>query len=254
VYLIPLYAHKSSSISYAVGSQDSLGYFYADQLEYNNSQTYYLLNIKYIFALQEENFSSIGTLIYKNDKYALYGVNQSPGYFDLIQSNTVLFADNKNARPAVLQWTNSSWIADKEFLSIADNIPKEAFVNLNYTSFYSLNDEISFPKNTPKQSCGKINSETADSGIYTANVSMTSSCFVLLKVGAHKDWHVTVDGQEQQWIQVSPAFMAVPVSEGNHKVVFQFAISRLRIFLFIFSLLTVFAIWIYDKKHNVVTK
>ena len=260
LYLIPFYSDKPMSISYAVGSQDSLGYFYADQLDYTNSETYNLLHIKYIFALQDDNYSSLysslGTLLYANDKYALYGVNLSSGYFDLIQSNTVLFSDNKNARETILQWANSSSVASKNFLTIADDTSQDFFVNRGYISFFTINDTISFSSNTSHSdsSCGVIRSETADQGVYTTNVNISSFCFVLLKVGAHKDWRVTVDGQEQQWVQVSPAFMAVPVSSGEHTIEFQFAIRWPRIVLFLLSLFIIASVYFYEKVYVVTNK
>ena len=109
------------------------------------------------------------------------------------------------------------------------------------------------------QTCGTVLSEYVEDGLYRAEVEVSKGqsarntsnskniCYVLLKVGAHKDWRAYIDDKEVSWVQVSPSFMAVSVSEGEHLIEFSFAPHLLRFILLMLSLLTLVGLFL--GKH-----
>ncbi len=283
IYTIPMYAEKPASVSHAVGSQDSLGYFYVEQLNISNPSILNLANIKYFIALKESNnlsignisytresnYSSWGTMLYANEEYEVYGINTS-GYFDVMQTNTVVLGDNKEARELILQWMKSDLPKEKNFITIGDDREKEFFEEQGYENIVELNNWNETIREMEAQNktlpCGTVLSEYVEDGLYRTEVEINkvlstedtstkskNTCYVLLKVGAHKDWRAYVDGKEVSWVQVSPSFMAVPVSEGEHTIEFSFAPRPLRFILLVLSLLALVALFLWEY-HNFITK
>lgn len=51
---------------------------------------------------------------------------------------------------------------------------------------------------------------------------MTGSGYLGLKVAHHPFWRAAVDGQPARVVRISPAFMAVALEAGRHRVQFRF--------------------------------
>lgn len=286
IYSPQLYAQKPTTLTYAVGTQDSLGYYYVEYFK-TKPEVLDLFNTKYIIATNDKNYSFFGMPIHKNNNYTLYQTNAS-GYFSFIQTKMAIFADNKNARPYIVEWIESNMFDNNDFLTIGTEKTKEYFMEQQYQKilipnekedtmeilsqdiktqkyeqiFFSLSDfnfslyikensENNESENT-KVNCGSIISEQIFDGEYSAeinvNASNITSCFLMLKVNAHKDWKATVDGEKIAWIQVSPDFMAIPVETGKHTVTFKFHVNLFRIILFILSFALVFGLYSLERE------
>ncbi len=62
-------------------------------------------------------------------------------------------------------------------------------------------------------------------------------CLVILKQTYHPNWRATIDGKGVQPLTVFPFYLAVPVSEGTHDIVFSYKPSVLKITLLMAELL-----------------
>lgn len=259
LYTPPLYAKKPVVISYAVGLQDSLGFYYVETLKDFNPAILDLFNIKYIIEAKYKNHSFLGTRLFSNKKYNIYKTN-STGYFDLIRTNTVILAKNKKVRDLIIKWARSKALEEGNFLTIGEGRKIGFFKGRGYQNFIALGEAMneSFDISrylklsaVEKEACGEILREEVDIGEYTATVrgiGKDTSCYVMVKVNAHRDWKVFVDGNEKEWVEVSPSFMAVPILIGEHEVKFVFSLNILRKLLFLFAILTFGAIWYYEKR------
>ncbi len=263
LYTVPLYAKKPLSVSYAVGLQDALGFFYAESFKEPNPLFLDLFNERYLLSSNEKNYP-YAELLYKNENYSVYQVNTS-GYFALVHASNAFVLDNKKARPLIIEWSNSSLFAEKNFLLLLELNQISFFQNNSAVHIFSpemlalsspteiisqlsknSQDSNESPQN---QSCGSILSEEINDTTYAGTFqTIDSSCFLMLKVNAHPYWHALVDGQEISWVQISPSFMAVPVSEGIHKIEFEYQIPRWRLGLFLFSCFILLFCVIYSKK------
>ncbi len=257
LYTPPLVAKKPMVISYSAGIHDSLGFFYVETMKEVTPAFLELFNIKYIIATKDMDFSSVGKRLYSNEYYTLYKTN-AIGYFDVIQTQTVILSKNKEAREIVIEWAKSEELEKKNFLTIADGREKEYFVNNGYKNFISL-DAItesfnisSFMKQKPiAENCGEVIEEHIEDGYYKAQVKgnmQDTACYILLKVNAHKDWKALLDGKEVDWIQVSPSFMAVQLPQGEHVIEFEFGINNVRKILFFISLITLLLLWYFERR------
>ncbi len=257
LHIPPLYADKPITISYARGVHDNLGFFYLESLPLTNTTYANLFNIKYIVAINEKNYS--GERVYQNENYSIYKRNTT-GYFDVIQTNTVLLTENKKARKVILQWAKSELLQREIFLTIANEKDKDYFEALGFENFIeeadldSLNTtEYALVRAPEEQECGTVLSEVIEDGYYKAEVQSNNqklTCYVMLKVNAHPDWTARIDGIKVPWIQVSPSFMAVQLPSGEHTIAFEFGISKLRILLFILSITTGILLLFYEMKQR----
>ncbi len=259
IYTPPLYAKKPVVISYAVGLQDSLGFYYVETMKEFTPQLLDLYNIRYIIATRDKNFSYLGTRIFSNKKYNLYLLTHT-GYFDIVHTNTAVLAKNKESRDLIIQWARGTGLKKKEFLAIGEGKKEGYFRERGFTNFITAQDlmDKSFDISqylkvygAGDESCGEVTEEKISYGEYRAKVMGTEngqSCYVMLKVNAHKDWKVFVDGKETDWIEVSPSFMAVFLPSGGHEIQFLFSVSKLRKILLSVSIATVIALWYYENR------
>ncbi len=98
--------------------------------------------------------------------------------------------------------------------------------------------------------CGGIVSEDVGYNYYSATVDVQHDCDVVLKVTYHPGWVVHIDGVEKEMFNVSPCFMGVDVGEGLHKVEFFYKVSFLKSALFIFGLVILMLLILFDLRMN----
>lgn len=276
-HLLALYADKPIGAFYAASSHTNLSLYYLNKLKKTKASHYELFGIPYILIRNNRHSLKVGTSIYENDKYEVIQTSASRSNFEVIQSNTVCLSHNQPARKVVTNWMNTEdLVSNKEHITLAGNLPRTYFEEKGFTKFISLE---AINKKTPAASCiiedtehkeqlevstesgigkylafkmpenppqnhGEILKESTEDGYYKATVSVLPNnrktpSWIMVKASAHPDWKAIVDGEPVAWVQMSPSFMAVPVSEGIHTVEFEFTISPLRIGLFILSLLTI---------------
>lgn len=98
---------------------------------------------------------------------------------------------------------------------------------------------------------GTILEEYTEEGYYQSKIEVfptehNTPQWAMVKVNAHPDWKAKVNGQPVEWVQMSPCFMAVPVTAGTHTVEFEFGVSPLRIGLFCLSIFTIIGLGLFE--------
>jgi len=93
--------------------------------------------------------------------------------------------------------------------------------------------------------------ETFEEGYYKATLNVPTQLnneltWAMLKINAHPDWKAKVNGKPVEWVQMSPCFMAVPVTEGMHTVEFEFTISPLRKALLLLCMVTIIGLGLFE--------
>ncbi len=280
-HLPALLADKPASKFFAASSHTNLGLFYLKHMKDTLSCHYNLFGLPYLLDKTKQDRKGIGTSIFKNRQYEIYQTTAQNSYFDITHANTVCFSHNQAARTLVLNWMHTPELLDhKEHIVIAEDRPRSYFEAKGFTKFIELEQEDkrvaakAFTlENTKTQekieshvgeavgkylsqeldttassSYGQVLAAQMEDGYYQATLKVSpnekdSLLWATLKVNAHPDWIAKVDGEVVDWVQMSPCFMAVPISAGTHVVEFEFGISPLRKALLGLSLLTIIGLW-----------
>jgi len=228
----------------------------------------------------------VGKSTFKNAQYEIFKTPANSNYFDVVHSNTAILSNNHNARNLLFDWMNTPKLLEqKEHIAIAGRHSKDFFVQQDFQQFIEVqNEDIDGRKQT--LSCtienraedekievqsvkgvssylshqitnenspqyGNVLDETFEEGYYKATLNIPAQAnnkltWAMLKINAHPDWKAKVDEEEVDWIQMSPCFMAVPVTKGTHTVEFEFTISPLRKALFLLCILTITGLGLFE--------
>jgi len=98
---------------------------------------------------------------------------------------------------------------------------------------------------------GSVLEEYTEEGYYQSKIEVfpnetNTPQWAMVKVNAHPDWKAKVNGKPVEWVQMSPCFMAVPVTAGTHTVEFEFGVSSLRLGLFCLSIFTIMGLGLFE--------
>ncbi|MBI4065519.1 YfhO family protein [Candidatus Gottesmanbacteria bacterium] len=75
-------------------------------------------------------------------------------------------------------------------------------------------------------------------------------CLVILKQTYHPNWRASVDGKPVKPITVFPFYLAVPVSEGTHDIIFSYQPSQLKIALLLLEcIIAAYLLWKLIVTH-----
>jgi hypothetical protein len=199
----------------------SLNSVYLWGLNIPNSKLCTLFNIRYIVAPPQLQVPEYYRPLLTTDRYILYQLD-SGGYMELGQVAQVLPLPISGHKFMV---GNQKWIASDEpargrFIAYRSN-PGQMESDLE-----AAIAPASLPDSSP--SPGSIEDEVITPDSMSAQVSVTTSALLVLKVSYHPNWHVIVDGREQRTVMVSPSFIGTMLAPGKHQVRAEYRSSRLK--------------------------
>lgn len=97
--------------------------------------------------------------------------------------------------------------------------------------------------------CHPESAASADEGPRPATKLPTTACppntLAILKVTYHPQWKATIDGKPAEILQVSPSYMAIPITEGPHQIVFTYQSSPLKKSLMAVSFITLIILIVF---------
>jgi len=192
----------------------------------------------------------------KSKDHIIVSENVDLDDFDVDQSKNII-----NLNEALLK---------KEFAGAMQNRKKIRIDKNTFT--INLNGQIikSFPyfikkqsKNISEMNCGNILKEKSARGRYAAlinieNDNADSNCFLMLKASNTPEWKAYVDDKPVKIYEISPAFMAIKISDindlddinkqGRHKVLFEYKVANYRIVLFFISIAGLLLAYFIGRK------
>ncbi len=254
---IPVFTNKAQTNGNGIGYHDSLNTFYLGfpkNFPFNYSR---IFNIKYNlernnttheYIVSEEtsqNYIELG-----HARYVVYATPQEVRGINLLWSWSGLPIYNEyfiiSKEPVLLNKYKPLYITDnKEFVIKTINKDGKSITNIQMDKapVVIVNNEIKrgdeFIKGLKKdiRDCGRVISETADKGHYTAEVDVIrDDCLIILKATYNPDWQALVDGKEVAVHHVSPSYLAIDAPKGIHLVDFMFKVSWLRKTMIVISL------------------
>ena len=212
-------------------------------------EDYDLLNIRYIVADKNHDFTDKASLDKKYGPFELYTV-PTTGWFDVVTSPMFVTSDKTDYINIVHLWFTSYARRWKMYPLISvekkPNIPdgmqkilkmKDEVSYLDFTAGDAKGKNIFsdypfvFPEATPS---GKISNEKVERQTYSGTVEVPDnckSCFIMFKMSYHPNWTVKLDGQPVEKYAVFPFYLAVPAGPGSHKIEFTYQPNGLKVLL-----------------------
>ena len=169
----------------------------------------------------------------RNKQHIAIGENRSRSYFERLGFKQFINLEQTDKRAAA------------ELVSLENTLTNEKIKTKIHKKGKGIGNYLAQNFNTTEEKhFGRVVEESHEEGYYKATIEVApnesdSPLWALVKVNAHPDWKAKVNGQPVEWIQMSPCFMAVPVTAGTHVVEFEFGVSTLRISLLFLSILII---------------
>ncbi len=217
-----------------------------------------LLNLKYIIADRNQDFSPSAKLDKKFGPFELYQV-PTTGWFDVVTSPMFVKTDKTNYINLVQLWHRS--YARRWKMHPLISVEKNPTIPDGMQKVIEMKDEVTYQLVNPQPTThnpqlnifsdypfvfpeatvsGKIRNETINRQTYSATVEVPNNCklcFAMFKMSYHPDWQVKVDGKDAEKFAVFPFYLATPLTPGTHQVEFTYQPNRLKVVLLIIELL-----------------
>ncbi len=194
-------------------------------LDEGRPATFNLFNLRYIVAPEDRPAPSFARPIASYGRHVLYRVETS-GYFDLVNSDFLLYGPRSDWLPATQAWISSHWVEARQHPRVVFGpAPAGEGPILPLSSFSQQLPNLPLPS---YEQCGQILREQVEGGTYSVEFTAGRSCWLLLKETFHPGWQVTLDGREVGTAMLFPSFVGVAVEPGNHRAVFRYTPWSLR--------------------------
>ena len=231
---------------------------------------YDLLNTRYVImpALPDDkkdniNITQKAKLINREGFFELYEVPTS-GWFDVVESPMFVTSDKTNFINIVYLWHRSYPRVWKMHPAIS--VEKKPNILPGMQKQIKMIDEVSyvekdsspknifadfpfvFPESTPS---AQIKNEKVDRQTYSAQIDVPQSCkncSIMFKMSYHPNWQVSVDGQPVEKYAVFPMYVAAHATPGTHTVEVTHKPNSLKVFLLVFEIIALPAIFIFRRK------
>jgi len=227
---LPMLTGKPMTLSYAVGGQDSLSYFYLWYFKILDPERapalVRLFDIRYLLMQPGKVLAHLpSTFVARQGPYEVVRLKGDYGLFEWIAEPLVMTARTPvAARRACMRWMTEEYPRGAPFLRLPDPI------RVKFPSLPSSNLDLGEsergqrePPAVARDIQGTILAEEAGLSRFAARVRLEDeSAWLLLKVTAHPFWHAEVDGRVVPIHYLSPSFMGLPMSAGEHEVEFTF--------------------------------
>ncbi len=236
---LPLLTGKPGTLSYGVGVQDSLNFFYLwgfggarPNVLVRDPQraavTAALFNVRYLVVRPGFDGSYLGaTSRLRRGPYELLELPGEYGYFELIEAPEVVpEAPPAHLRARFERWLRVGYPRGARFLRLAEPVHAKApglpSATLDYRADQVGAEDQTFAPRARVRT-GTVLAEQAGSNRYHARVEVTADeAWLLLKVTPHPWWRAEVDGERRPVYHLSPSFQGLPLGPGEHDVTFLF--------------------------------
>jgi hypothetical protein len=191
---------------------------------------YDLFNVKYVLLPNPRRPAVPATLIATRGAYSLYEVNTS-GYLEVVDTTEPIFANNEDIAAVATPYLSSPAPAEYRHPLIAFDGKTTATPSMSSSAPY-----VGPP--------GAVNftSTSLDTGRFSGAVHANRDAWVMLKESYSPRWTATVDGKPVKPAMVAPSFVAVPVTAGDHFVVFKYKPTSRYPLYFAIGLVTLLAL------------
>jgi len=239
------------------------------QISWNDNRyaEYVLYNIKYVISDKEKIWPDFIKPIFQSGRHTLYQV-ETGGYFDLVESDIFLQANKNISRNFIRLWLISDLRDKNQFMTIGSQIiGDKAYQNYIFAkNEYKFTSKIAGIDDSKerhifendflfnrfsfleKENLGQINNENKNNEVYQAEFTALKPAYLLFKVNYHPNWHILIDGQEQEKLMFSPGMIGVAVSPGTHAVKAFYRPQTIKVILFFIGLIILIIVLFKNGK------
>lgn len=256
--LLPLLSDRSQLLSYARGIRDTLSSYYTIEFDFA-PLSYELFNVRYIVSYTEVQQDKRADFSLRKSfgEIFVYGADNEYGYFDVVQSNFAVTAFTTEAAVEFLR-SNSKHYYGQGVLPFLTHEPP---TDMPFIAFEGKNARYYLQAESRAVSKQQFDAqvlqaaqrhrvaiqETVNDYSYRAQLDLDAPTYLLLKASYHPNWRAQVNGVATPVHAVAPNLMAVPLSAGQHEVVFRYHNQLLPQILFLLCALAwliLLAIWL----------
>ncbi len=234
---------------------DSPGYLYhalslnADIEGYLNPsrpETFNLFNLRYVVAPAEWPAPPLARSLASYGRHRLYEMETS-GYFDLVDSDAVLYGVRAGWFDAVRTWLHSDMVASKQHpLIVFGSKPEsDSAMDMDVMPFSTV-AELRYAAREP---CGRMLSEKVAGNSYAVAFEAVRSCWLLFKATYHPGWRAMLDGQPVPARMLAPSFVGLKVEPGRHSAELTYQTKPIRAWLRFAGLVTLLLIVVVEWQR-----
>ena len=264
---LPLLTGKPGTLSYGVGVQDSLNFFYLwnfgggrkDVLVRDRERARAaceLFDVRYLVVRPGFDGSYLGAKsIARRGPYEVLELPGEYGWFDVIEPPEVVEdAPPVHLRARFDRWLHEGYPRGARFLRlprpVAGKFPGLPSATLDYRSEQVTDGGGELAPRTRVRP-GKVLEEEAGENRYRARVEVSAGeAWLVLKVTPHPWWRAEVDGERQPVYHLSPSFQGLPLGPGTHEVSFVFRNPGWQVALLVLAPLFLAALAFHDLRRR----
>jgi hypothetical protein len=202
--LLARYTGQPLGQSYGVGMHDSLGFYYLEQLDPADPFSLALYNFRFLVSRPGSPLARVaGPRLLRRGLLEVDRVEGEHGWFALAELSGELRGRPREVRPAVLRWLAEAEARRGGFLQI-------------------LPAGVAALPSTSGNPSGRIEGEGHSTTAHRARVRLHRPGLLVLKLGFHPFWSLSVDGRPARALHLTPCFLGAALPAGVHEVRFRF--------------------------------
>ncbi|MBI5858466.1 MAG: YfhO family protein [Sphingobacteriales bacterium] len=191
-----------------------------------------------------DHFDKIALTFFYNKKIGLSRISYSPSFLD---EQHQLFGGN-----AVY-----NYILSKPAVYLSDSILQlkdtALLINASDCSYFIAESPISINGNCLADKNASVKKMSANH--FEISAQTNTACFLVLTQSYHHYWEAWLDGKKEKIYKVNTAFMGIPLTTGNHTIIFRFVpantIKATRVMVAAMALLLIATlVSLYKKRRS----
>ena len=165
------------------------------------------------------------------------------GYFDLVEVPYSVRVDRYSFYDVNARWLASSWPEKRKHLlvKLLDNVPRD---------IPQLMSGQPLPDTETTADLGTVDAAEERDASYRVRVNVERPSYLLFKMTYHPNWKAVIDGRDTNTVILSPGFVGIPMTTGEHSIEFRYDPGRMKYALVLAGLLVVGAAFWFEKKWS----
>jgi hypothetical protein len=248
--LLGLWDESDVGESYGAGLHDSLNFYYLEFFHPEHAGTtdeLELYGFQYIAAGPGRDFSHHGAeVVFANRDYRYWALDRRVPLCRPIDLGERIQAAPREARRRAREWLNGNGPA----AGVHPWLDRPPGLHLGGETEAPVVVRERADVAAPAEPAGRLLVESRSPDRAQCRVAMARPGAMLFKVGYHPFWRAWVDGEPAAITQVFPAFLAVEVAEGHHRVTIQFQRPLYSKLLLLLSPLPFALAWLAGRRSR----